>query len=101
MKPIESPFGITIATSISIRSNPDHKSELLSQLLFGESFKIIHQVKDWLLVKSLPTNLQGWIPDHSYEPVRVHGPSPGDLGCFVNTQMVLIFMSISILLLMH
>jgi len=88
MKPIESHFGITITTSISIRVNPDHKSEMLSQILFGESFEIIQQVDDWLLINTVPINLQGWIPDHSYVPVKLPGFKPGDQGCYVNLQMV-------------
>lgn len=90
MKPTNRAFGITITTSISIRTNPDHKSELLSQLLFGESFTIIQKIEDWLLINTLPVNLQGWIPDHSYLPVKSPGLNPGDPGCYINLEMATI-----------
>lgn len=90
MKPTNSTFGITITTSISIRVNPDHKSELLSQLLFGESFQIIQQIDDWLLINTLPVNMQGWIPDHSFLPATKPGLNPGDPGCYINLEMATI-----------
>jgi len=90
MKPTNNTFGITNATSISIRTNPDHKSELVSQLLFGESFKIIQQIDNWLLINTLPIDLQGWIPDNSYIPVKTPGLNPGDPGCYINLEMTTI-----------
>ena len=39
-------FGICLLTVIPMRKNPSHKSEMINQILFGESFKILEQKKN-------------------------------------------------------
>lgn len=63
MNPTETTYGVAIMTLISVRANPDHRSELLTQILFGETFEILNQWNDWLNIRTDPDNLEGWIPD--------------------------------------
>lgn len=88
MKPMQSSFGITAITHISVRANPDHRSELISQLLFGESFQINDQWNEWLHVRLLPTGQQGWIINYSYIAVSAPALEPGEGETFVNLQTV-------------
>jgi len=46
-----------------MRVENSHQSELVSQLLYGDCFKIISKKKDWLQITSLADNYSGWI-DH-------------------------------------
>jgi hypothetical protein len=50
---------------VPLRSGPSHKSEMLSQILFGEQYKILDQSGKWLKIESLFDNYTGWIDmDH-------------------------------------
>lgn len=46
---------------VNIRKEPSHKSELISQLLFGECFSVIQQQEDWIFIKSNSDGYEGWI----------------------------------------
>jgi cell wall-associated NlpC family hydrolase len=50
---------------VPLRSGPTHKSEMLSQVLFGEKYIIIDQSARWLKIKTLFDDYSGWIDmDH-------------------------------------
>jgi cell wall-associated NlpC family hydrolase len=50
---------------VPLRSGPSHKSEMLSQILFGEKYTILDQSVKWLKVETLFDNYIGWIDmDH-------------------------------------
>jgi hypothetical protein len=50
---------------VPLRSGPSHKSEMLSQILFGEKYIILDQSAKWLKIESLFDNYTGWIDmDH-------------------------------------
>lgn len=46
---------------IPLRLTPSHKSEMLSQVLFGESFVIIDRSGHWLKIRTSFDDYQGWI----------------------------------------
>ncbi len=54
-------YGICHLGVIPLRKENDHKSEQISQLLYGESFKIIDQRKDWYKVRLDWDKYEGWI----------------------------------------
>ena len=43
-------YGICLLTVIPMRKKPSHKSEMTNQILFGESFKILEQKKNWIYI---------------------------------------------------
>ena len=48
-----------------LRSGPSHKSEMLSQILFGEKYIIKEESGNWIKIESLFDNYTGWIDmDH-------------------------------------
>jgi gamma-D-glutamyl-L-lysine dipeptidyl-peptidase len=53
--------GICILSTISLRNEPDSKSEIVSQLLFGETFSLIEQTKNWTKIISTDDQYTGWI----------------------------------------
>ena len=46
-----------------MRSEPSHQSELVSQLLYGDCFKITSKKKGWLQITALPDQYGGWIDE--------------------------------------
>ena len=54
-------YGICHLSIVPMRSENSHQSELVSQLLYGDCFKIISQKKDWFQITSLADSYSGWI----------------------------------------
>ena len=54
-------YGIVQNSVISVRIAPSHKSELTSQLLFGEDFQILETKNSWSYIKTAYDNYEGWI----------------------------------------
>lgn len=46
---------------VPLRLEPSDRSEMVSQLLFGESYEIIDELKGWQLVKVTHDGYEGWI----------------------------------------
>jgi cell wall-associated NlpC family hydrolase len=44
-----------------MRSEPKHTSELVSQLLFGETFEVIEKIGDWIQVRANHDHYIGWV----------------------------------------
>lgn len=53
--------GICLISIAQMRSEPDHRSELVSQLLFGETFEIIEKKSDWIQVRNTHDHYFGWL----------------------------------------
>ena len=50
----------------NIYSKPSSKSEVISQILYGEKFKILSKNKKWLKIKTLFDNYVGYIDNKKY-----------------------------------
>jgi len=53
--------GLCLLPMIPVRSQPSQKSEMVNQLLFGDMYDIIQDDGNWLLIKSLCDDYNGWI----------------------------------------
>jgi gamma-D-glutamyl-L-lysine dipeptidyl-peptidase len=81
---------------VPLRSAPTHKSEMLSQVLFGEKYTVIDRSGSWLKVKTLFDNYNGWLDiDHLqctvYDGIAQNHVLNRSLLCYRNdkTKMVL------------
>jgi hypothetical protein len=54
-------YGIVQASFIPVRMDPDSTSEMTSQLLFGEIFKVLERKEQWLMVRNRFDGYEGWI----------------------------------------
>ena len=54
-------FGICLLSIVPMRAEPRDTSELVSQVIYGESFKIIEKRANWSLIKLSFDNYNGWI----------------------------------------
>jgi gamma-D-glutamyl-L-lysine dipeptidyl-peptidase len=54
-------YGQAHLSVIPLRAQGSHKSELVSQLLFNETYSIIKEEKEWTFVRCLHDNYEGWL----------------------------------------
>lgn len=54
-------YGICNLAVVPMRSEPSDRSELVSQLLFGEAFEIIEWREKWAQIKTASDNYTGWV----------------------------------------
>ncbi|GAB4300778.1 MAG: C40 family peptidase [Marinilabiliales bacterium] len=53
--------GIITTSIVAVRDEPSEKSEMLTQVQFGELFEIVDTRKNWYLIKTDFDNYTGWI----------------------------------------
>lgn len=63
------PFGICPLSIVPLRSSSSHKSEMVSQLLFGETVEILNRRGSWLRIRCIWDNYLGWIDSQQITPV--------------------------------
>ena len=56
-------FGICNLSVIPLRAEPSDKSEMVSQILFGETFEILEKKNQWLYVKTHADEYAGWMDE--------------------------------------
>jgi hypothetical protein len=54
-------FGICNLAIIPLRFEPSDRSEIVSQVLFGEHFEILEQLRQWSRIRTQYDNYEGWI----------------------------------------
>ena len=60
-------FGICNLAIIPLRFEPSDKSEIVSQVLFGEHFEILEQLKQWSKIKLQYDDYEGWVDSKQYQ----------------------------------
>lgn len=63
-------YGICLLSIIPIRSVADDTTEMVSQLLYGEHFKILEQRKFWCRIRSAFDKCEGWIPNSQLTTIK-------------------------------
>lgn len=53
-------FAICIVPVSPLRSMPSHRAEMVSQLLFGESVKVLDKDNEWLRISCIHDSYEGW-----------------------------------------
>lgn len=62
---------------VPLRSGPSHKSEMLSQVLFGEKYEILDQVGHWMKIATQFDNYMGWIDSDHLQHTVIQGIACG------------------------
>ncbi len=62
-------FGICNLSSIPLRIEPNDRSEIVSQVLFGEHFKVMERIKQWARIKMQFDDYEGWIDTKQYQTI--------------------------------
>src|ERR1041385_3733478 len=61
--------GVVHLSVIPVRREPSDKSEMVTQLLFGDAFKVIEQNENWHHVVNVWDHYEGWIDRKQYLPI--------------------------------
>lgn len=59
-------FGICNLSIVSLKLDPNDQSEMISQLLFGEHFKVLEKRSKWSRVRAVFDNNEGWVDNKQY-----------------------------------
>jgi gamma-D-glutamyl-L-lysine dipeptidyl-peptidase len=57
-------YAICIVSAAPVRKEAAHRSEMISQVLFGETMEVLEQSKEWYKVRCLYDGYEGWLTDH-------------------------------------
>jgi hypothetical protein len=79
-------YAICVVSAAAVRKEPAHRSEMINQLLFGETVEVLELKEEWRRIKSLYDNYEGWISFHmirDIEAVLAMSPAP-----FVTTGLL-------------
>ncbi len=60
-------FGICNLAIIPLRSEPSDRSEIVSQVLFGEHFEVLERLKQWTRLRLYYDNYEGWIDTKQFQ----------------------------------
>lgn len=63
------PYGLCTLSIIPLRQQPQHKSEMTSQILFGETCEILDQNGQWSLVRLAYDDYEGWVETRQIESI--------------------------------
>jgi len=81
---------------VPLRSGPSHRAEMLSQVLFGEKYRVLDETGHWLKIETLFDNYTGWIDINHIQHTEENGKGTGHvlnraLLCYRNdrTKMIL------------
>ena len=59
-------YGICNLSIVPLRSEPSNKAELVSQIVFGEHFKVLETRKEWSKIRLAFDKYEGWIDNKQY-----------------------------------
>jgi uncharacterized protein YfaT (DUF1175 family) len=62
-------YGICNLSSVPLRIEPSDTCEMISQVLFGEHFKVLEIRKKWSKIRLAFDNYEGWIDNKQFEEI--------------------------------
>lgn len=62
-------FGICNLAIIPLRAEPNDRSEIVSQVLFGEHFEVVEELKQWRKIRLQFDNYEGWVDSKQFQPI--------------------------------
>ena len=54
-------YGICTLSVVSVRREPSHESELVTELLFNDIYEVIEERGGWIYIKMEYDGYEGWI----------------------------------------
>lgn len=62
-------YGICRWMDAAIRAEASHKSEMVSQLLFGECYQVLEEVPEWVKISTADCHYEGWISQKQHTEI--------------------------------
>lgn len=66
-------FGICLHSIVSVRLEPNHRTEMVTQLLFGELYRVLETDANWLKIKLSYDDYEGWIEEKQHSTLDEEG----------------------------
>lgn len=66
---MDSPYAICRVAIAPIRAEASDRSEIYTQLLFGDAFEILERQEKWARIRTLYENYEGWIDPKQLAPI--------------------------------
>ena len=63
-------YGLCDLSIVPLRGEPSDRSELVSQVLYGEHFKILEKRKNWSRIRLAFDNYEGWIDNKQFVEIE-------------------------------
>lgn len=63
-------YGICLQSLVPVRTEPSHKAEMCTQLLFGELYNVLQTDNSWLKVRLSFDDYEGWIHPLNHTPIE-------------------------------
>jgi len=63
-------YGICNISIVPLRVEPSDKTELVSQVIYGDFFKILEQRKNWIKIRLAFDKYEGWIDNKQYQEIN-------------------------------
>lgn len=63
-------YGICKSSTICVRKEPSHGSELVTELLFNDLYQVIEDGKDWLKIRMDYDGYEGWINKRQHTDIQ-------------------------------
>lgn len=63
-------YGICKSSTVCVRKEPSHDSELVTELLFNDLYQVIEDGKDWLKIKMNYDGYEGWISRKQHADIQ-------------------------------
>lgn len=64
-------FGVCNLSLVPLRAEPSERSEMVSQLLFGDHFEILESSDRWVRIKTGYDDYEGWVDSKQFIPVDI------------------------------
>lgn len=63
-------YAICNLGTVPLRMEPSHTAEMLSQLLYGETFKILEERSNWSRIRTSFEQLEAWIDNKQFQKIQ-------------------------------
>jgi cell wall-associated NlpC family hydrolase len=63
-------FGICNLSMVPCRAEPSNKSEMVTQLLFGENYFVLEEKDEWIKIKNANDNYESWINQKQFNSIK-------------------------------
>jgi gamma-D-glutamyl-L-lysine dipeptidyl-peptidase len=82
-------FGFCELSLVPVRCTPAHSAEMVTQLLFGEVFKIVERSDNWIKIVNHADNYSGWIHYKQFLPItnKTFQALKKNIECKIVTEM--------------
>lgn len=86
-------YGICNLSVVPVREEPQHTSEMVTQLLYGDHFKILEQRKSWCRIRFAFDGYEGWVDNKQYFEITSEAYHEIDLDNLKVTSDIMEFVS--------